>query len=120
MPLLLGVGQWRVQRARAPSARATARLMTSARDELTKSEAILVAAIESNVPDLVAARTTIVDFQRMIRFRTGIGRGITFYNHQQPRAATHVAAARPVNLDSVESDTQAQAVAWTSRKSARE
>lgn len=53
--------------ARTPSARVIARLMTSERDELTKSEAILVAAIEGNVPDLVVARTTILDFQSMIR-----------------------------------------------------
>nr|WP_309402283.1 transposase [Aminobacter niigataensis] len=53
--------------ARTPSARIIARLMTSARDDLTKSEAILVAAIERNVPDLVVARTTILDFQSMIR-----------------------------------------------------
>ena len=53
--------------ARTPSARILARLMTSARNDLTKSEAILVAAIETNVPELVAARKTIGDFQSMIR-----------------------------------------------------
>ena len=41
--------------------------MTSARDDLTKSEAILVAAIEGNVQDLVVARETIMEFQSMIR-----------------------------------------------------
>ena len=41
--------------------------MTSARDDLTRSEAILVAAIEANVPDLVTARETIMEFQTMIR-----------------------------------------------------
>jgi transposase len=37
--------------ARTPSARIIARLMTLARNDLSKSDAILVAAIESNVPD---------------------------------------------------------------------
>ena len=31
--------------------------MTLARDDLSKSEAVLIAAIECNVPDLVTART---------------------------------------------------------------
>ncbi|AYC99576.1 transposase [Neorhizobium sp. NCHU2750] len=52
--------------ARTPSAR----LMTTARDDLAKSEAILVAAIEANVPELVVARTAIGDFQSMIRSKT--------------------------------------------------
>jgi len=47
-----------------------ARLMTAARDDLAKSEAILVAAIEMNVPELVVARTAIGDFQSMIRSKT--------------------------------------------------
>jgi transposase len=41
--------------------------MTLARDDLSKSDAVLIAAIESNVPDLVTARTLIDDFQQMIR-----------------------------------------------------
>jgi transposase len=53
--------------ARTPSARSIARLMTLARDDLSKSDAVLVAAIESNVPDLTTARTLIDDFQAMIR-----------------------------------------------------
>lgn len=53
--------------ARTPSARSIARLMTLARDDLSKSDAVLIAAIESNVPDLVTARTLIDDFQQMIR-----------------------------------------------------
>lgn len=53
--------------ARTPSARVIARLMTTARDDLARSEAILVAAIEVNVPELVVARTVIGDFQSMIR-----------------------------------------------------
>lgn len=56
--------------ARTPSARVIARLMTTARDDLAKSEAILVAAIEVNVPELVVARTTIGEFQSMIRSKT--------------------------------------------------
>lgn len=53
--------------ARTPSARVIARLMTTARDDLAKAEAILVAAIEVNVPELVIARAAIGDFQSMIR-----------------------------------------------------
>ncbi|MBJ3786981.1 ISL3 family transposase [Devosia sediminis] len=56
--------------ARTPSARVIARLLTTARDDLAKSEAILVAAIEVNVPELVVARTVIGDFQSMIRSKT--------------------------------------------------
>lgn len=56
--------------ARTPSARVIARLLTTARDDLAKSEAILVAAIEVNVPELIVARTTIGDFQSMIRSKT--------------------------------------------------
>ena len=44
--------------------------MTSARDGLAKSEAILVAVIEANVPELVAARKAIGDFQSMIRSKS--------------------------------------------------
>jgi transposase len=56
--------------ARTPSARVIARLMTTARGDLAKSEAILVAAIEVNVPELVVARAAIGDFQSMIRSKT--------------------------------------------------
>ncbi|UES60012.1 ISL3 family transposase (plasmid) [Roseibium aggregatum] len=56
--------------ARTPSARVIARLMTAARNDLAKSEAVLVAAIEMSVPDLVAARDAIGDFQSMIRSKT--------------------------------------------------
>jgi transposase len=44
--------------------------MTAARHDLTKPEAILVAAIEMGVPELIAARTAIGDFQSMIRSKT--------------------------------------------------
>ncbi|RFB76582.1 ISL3 family transposase [Methylovirgula sp. 4M-Z18] len=56
--------------ARTPSARVISRLMTTARDGLAKSEAILVAAIEVSVPELVVARKAIGDFQSMIRSKT--------------------------------------------------
>ncbi|MBB3610265.1 transposase [Rhizobium sp. BK602] len=56
--------------ARTPSARAIARLLTTARDDLAKSKAILMAAIEINVPELVVARTATGDFQSMIRSKT--------------------------------------------------
>ncbi|GAB4073383.1 hypothetical protein GCM10028812_53700 [Ancylobacter sonchi] len=52
---------------RTPSARALARLMTSARDKLSRSETVLIAAIESGVPSLVEAREIIAAFQVMIR-----------------------------------------------------
>lgn len=44
--------------------------MTASRDDLAKSEAILVAAIEVNVPDLVTTHKAIVDFQSMIRSKS--------------------------------------------------
>ncbi|NBJ13879.1 ISL3 family transposase [Microvirga arsenatis] len=52
---------------RAPSARTIARLMTVGRDKLSKSETILVAAIEGGVPQLVDARGIVAAFQAMIR-----------------------------------------------------
>jgi len=48
--------------ARTPSSHVIARLVTAAREDLAKSEAILVAAIEVNVPKLVAARKAIGTF----------------------------------------------------------
>lgn len=53
--------------ARTPSAGSIARLMTLARDDLSKSDAVLIAAIENNVPELTIARSLIADFQEMIR-----------------------------------------------------
>ncbi len=44
--------------------------MTAARDDLAKSEAVLVAAIEMSVPEQVAARDAIGAFQSMIRSKT--------------------------------------------------
>lgn len=53
--------------SRTPSARTLARLMTIARDKLSRSETVLIAAIESGVPSLVEAREIIAAFQGMIR-----------------------------------------------------
>jgi transposase len=53
--------------SRAPSARTIARLLTVGRNDLTKSETVTVAAIESGAPLLVAAREVIAAFQAMIR-----------------------------------------------------
>lgn len=52
---------------RAPSARTIARLMTVGRDNLSKSETVLVAAIEGGVPQLIDARGIVAAFQAMIR-----------------------------------------------------
>ena len=55
---------------RVPSARTIARLMTAARDHLSKAETVTIAAIEQGVPTLVTARSLIADFQSMIRTKT--------------------------------------------------
>ncbi len=55
--------------ARTPSARTLARLMTTSRDNLSKSESVTIAAVEEGVPDLVAARQIISDFHGMVRAR---------------------------------------------------
>jgi len=52
---------------RVPSARAIARLMTTGRDTLSKSEAVTIAAIENGAPLLVEARSIIAAFHAMIR-----------------------------------------------------
>jgi hypothetical protein len=46
--------------------------MTTARDDLAKAEAILVAAIKVNVPELVVARTAIGNFQSKTRSTNGL------------------------------------------------
>jgi len=43
--------------------------MTLARNDLSKSDAVLIAAIENNVPELTNARLLVSDFQEMIRSR---------------------------------------------------
>ena len=58
------------QLQRVPSARTIARLMTTARDHLSKADTITIAAIEAGVPILVQARTLIDRFHAMIRKRT--------------------------------------------------
>lgn len=55
--------------ARTPSARTLARLMTTSRDSLSKSESVTIAAIEEGVPALVEARQVISDFHGMVRTR---------------------------------------------------
>jgi transposase len=76
------VGEWAARRRRAekassaglqktPSARTVARLMTTARDHLSKAESVVVAAIEQRAPTLVEARLLIDRFQEMIRKKAG-------------------------------------------------
>jgi transposase len=55
---------------RTPGARTIARLLSVERDRLSKSETVMVAAIEAGVPSLVEAREIIAAFQAMIRKRT--------------------------------------------------
>lgn len=54
---------------RCPSPRALARLLTLARDKLTRAEAIIVAAVEREVPAVVAARDAVAAFHRLLRSR---------------------------------------------------
>ena len=49
------------------SARTIARLMTTARDHLSKADTVTIAAIEAGVPTLVDARTLIEKFQATVR-----------------------------------------------------
>lgn len=72
------VSEWTTRRRRAdkptdqqlqkvPSARTIARLMTTARDHLSKADTVTIAAIEAGVPPLVEARTLVERFQAMLR-----------------------------------------------------
>jgi transposase len=72
------VSEWATRRRRAerssdqqlqkvPPARKIARMMTAARDHLSKADTVLVAAIEAGVPMLVKARDLIDRFHAMIR-----------------------------------------------------
>ncbi len=74
------VSEWATRRRRAekasdqqlqkvPSARTVARLMTTARDHLSKADTETIAAIEAGVPMLVGARTLIDQFHSMVRKR---------------------------------------------------
>jgi hypothetical protein len=56
--------------ARMLSARVVARFRTDARDDLVKSEAVMVAAFEMSLPEPVNAREAIGGFQPMIRSKT--------------------------------------------------
>lgn len=75
------VGEWATRRRRAerssdrqlrevPSARTIAHLMATARDHLSKSDTVTIAAIEVGVPMLVDARCLIDRFQAMIRTKS--------------------------------------------------
>ena len=52
---------------KAPSARTLARLMTVARDHLTKADTVTVVAVEAGVPGLADARSLMERFGTMIR-----------------------------------------------------
>jgi hypothetical protein len=52
-----------------PSARTIARLMTPARDHMSKADTVTIAAIEAGLPTLLAARTLTDRFHRMFRKR---------------------------------------------------
>jgi len=54
---------------RTPAARTIARLLTIGRDQLSKSETVMVAAVEAGVPLLVEAREIVATFQAMVRKR---------------------------------------------------
>ena len=75
------VSEWRTRRRRAetasdqqlqrvPSARTIARLMTTARDHLSKADTVTIAAIEGGVPTLVEARSLLDRFHAMVRQKT--------------------------------------------------
>ena len=61
---------------RTPSARTIARLMTITRDRLSRSETVLLAAIERSVLPLVEAREIIAALQGMIRKKAAFARGV--------------------------------------------
>ena len=74
------VREWATRRRRAetasdhqlrkvPSARTIARLLTMARDHLSKAESVTVAAIEAGVIALTEARTLVERFHSMIRMK---------------------------------------------------
>ncbi len=56
---------------KVPSARTIARLLTMARDHLSKAESITVVAIETGVVALAEARTLVERFHNMIRKKVG-------------------------------------------------
>lgn len=58
---------------RCPSARALARLLTLARDRLSRSELATVAMVEDAIPELVRARDLVDRFHQLIRRRDAAG-----------------------------------------------
>lgn len=74
------VAEWATRRRRAetagdrlrrvPADRTVARLMTTARDHLSKADTVMVAVIENDIPTLVEARSLIDRFHAMIRKRS--------------------------------------------------
>lgn len=77
----------------APAARTIARLLTTERDHLTKAETVTVAAIESGVTSLAAARDVIGDFQDMVRRKA-----ITEFEPWLDRARSSLVAAFATGL----------------------
>jgi transposase len=74
------VTEWTTRRRRAdqlrlsdlqrmPSPRKIARMMTTGRNNLTKTDAVIVANIETGIPELAVARALLDRFQTMIRIR---------------------------------------------------
>jgi hypothetical protein len=57
------------QLQRVPSARTIARLMTTARNHMSKADTITITAIEAGVPALVEAPTLTDRFRAMVRKR---------------------------------------------------
>jgi len=81
------VTEWATRRRRAeradaenlqriPSARTIARLMTIARNNLSKADTVTITAIENGVPCLVDARETIAEFHAMVRNKNDVGLAI--------------------------------------------
>jgi transposase len=60
------------QLQRVPSARTIARLMTTARDHLSKADTVTIAAIEASMPTLIEARTIIDRFHTIIRRKAAV------------------------------------------------
>lgn len=54
---------------KVPSARTIARMMTTARDHLSNTDTVTIAAIEAGVPMLVDARRLVDQFHAMVRKR---------------------------------------------------
>ena len=59
--------------ARCPAPRPLARLLATARDRLTRAEALIVAIVERAAPDIVAAHDVVDAFHALIRKRDPSG-----------------------------------------------